>query len=169
MIKRLEAKYIYDIAAAHRLAWQKAFKGILSDTLLDGLRDNEFVTGWQDIITRAERTDLVKVLKGCKAIGFVSFGPPYHQDENSNAEIYGIYVHPNYWNQGIGCELVKETIQDLSKKDDYNGVVLWTMTGNKRSRKFYERNRFKVTDETRVSKRGDEFIEEVKYLYDATT
>lgn len=168
MIKRLEVKYINDVAVAHRLAWQKAFRGILSDELLDGLRDDEFVAGWQDMVTRTERTNLVKVLDSGKTVGFVSFGPPYRRDENSNAEIYGIYVHPNYWNQGIGYELMKEAIRDLAKKDDYNGVVLWAMIGNKRSRKFYEKIGFEKTDEARISKRGDESFKEIKYQHDAT-
>lgn len=165
VIKRLEAKNIDDVAVAHRLAWQKAFRGILSDVLLDGLTDDEFVANWQDIVTRTERTNLVKVLNKSKAVGFVSFGSSYHQDENSNTEIYGIYVHPDYSNRGIGYELMMAAIHYLAKKENYNGVVLWTMARNKRSRKFYEKAGFKVTNETRLSKRASESFEEIKYQY----
>ncbi len=60
MMKWLEAKYIDDVAVAHRAAWQKAFRGILSDPLLNALKDSEFVDSWRQIVKRADRTNLVK-------------------------------------------------------------------------------------------------------------
>ena len=167
MIKRLEAKYIDDVAVAQRIAWQRAFRGILSDPLLNALEDSEFVNNWKRIIKRMDRTNLAKITLEEKAVGFVSFGPPYDERETVNAEIYGIYIHPAYWNQGIGKELMIEAIGLLGKESRYNGVTLWTMTKNKKSNRFYEKIGFRRTDEQRISQRNGESFTEVKYYYDA--
>ena len=165
MIKRLEAKYIDDVAVAHKLAWQKAFRGVLSDMLLDALTDNEFIDSWNTIVTRLERTNLVKVTEEDKAVGFVSFGPPYDEQEAIGSEVYGIYVHPDHWNNKVGYELIMTAIEELTKKDGYNGVILWTMSKSQRSRRFYEKVGFQRTDEKRTSRRKSESFEEIKYQY----
>lgn len=165
MIKRLEAKYISDIANVHRLAWQKAFKGILSDTLLSSLTDQEFAEHWSNTITQVDRTNLIKVMGDDKAIGFVSFGPSRAVQETVRSEIYGLYLHPAYWNQMIGYELISQAIEYLTKENDYNGIILWTMTENLRSRAFYEKVGFQPTDRIRRAQRNHEFFDEIHYQY----
>ena len=165
MIQLLQEKYISDISIAHLTAWQKAFRGILSDAQLDNLQIENFVKGWQQNIYKIGRTNLIWVTENDKAVGFVSFGKPYDDNEKIQTEIYGIYVHPDFWKKGIGYQLMKNTVLKNSKQENFNGVILWVMTKNTTSRNFYKRFGFSPTKETRISKRNGEQFEEIKYQY----
>jgi len=162
MIQTLTEKYIADIASAHVTAWQKAFRGILSDEQLENLKVKDFIDGWKQNISKPGRTNLIWVTEDDQAVGFVAFGEPDDEHTESRAEIYGIYVHPDYWKKGIGYKLMLDAV---SKQESSNGVFLWVMTKNEASRKFYQRFGFVPTNETRVSSRNGDQFEEVKYQY----
>jgi len=163
MIIPLEEKYILDISVAHVAAWQRAFRGILSDEQLDNLQVDDFAKGWQHNIYKKGRTNLIWVAANDKAVGFVSFGKPYNKEEKINSEIYGFYVHPDFWKKRIGYQLMKNAVLKISKQENFNGVILWTMTKNLASRNFYERFGYFPTKETRISERNEERFEEIKY------
>ena len=94
-VRRMRASDIADTARAHLAAWQAAYTGILSGTLLDGLSQSEFERAWREIIRRPERTNLVVEREG-HAIGYIAFGPPAeHGQDTTTGEIYGLYVHPD--------------------------------------------------------------------------
>ena len=167
MIQSLIEKYIPDISAAHVAAWQKAFRGILSDELLDNIKVEDFEQGWKHNISKKERTNLIWVTENDKAVGFVSFGKSYDKAGKIQTEIYGIYVHPNHWGKGIGYQLMKNAVSKISVEENSNGVILWVMTKNTASRNFYERFGFFPTNKTRISKRNNEPFEEIKYQYNS--
>lgn len=162
MIRRLKKQDIEDIALTHLLSWQLGFKNILSDSLLQGLTKDEFLNIWLHIIKNKKRSNFV-ALSDKKPIAFVSFGPS--QESINVAEVYGIYVNPNFWRQGHGNLLMKKALTEISN-DSYSSVILWVMTKNNSARQFYEKNGFKKSLETRISKRKDESFEECKYQLD---
>jgi len=164
MIQPLIEKYIPDISVAHVAAWQKAYRGILSDEQLDNLQVENFIKGWKHNIFKKGRTNLIWVTENDKAVGFVSFGKPYDENEKIQAEIYGFYVHPDFWKKRIGYQLMKNAVLKISKQENFNGVILWVMTKNRASRNFYERFGFSQTKETKISKRNGEEFEEMKYI-----
>lgn len=165
MIISLRPEHIDQVAELHLLAWQKAFKGILSDGFLNSLTTEDFAEGWKGIMGRKERKNLISLNEEEKVTGFVSFGPPYDPQEKLSHEIYGIYVHPDYWGQKVGYELMNAAIERLEKKKNYKGALLWVMKDNDQSRIFYERFGFRSSEEIRISARGDDEFEEVKYEY----
>ncbi|WKN42422.1 GNAT family N-acetyltransferase [Tunicatimonas pelagia] len=162
MIVELKERHISDVAYAQMLAWQKAFEGILSEELLVRLQAEDFESNWKKIIQQTERKNLVW-LNEEDAVGFVSFGEPKDEKESADFEIYGIYVHPNYWNRKVGFELMKAAIDRIQQYSPESTVVLWVMKENLRSRKFYERFGFSSNGLNRTSTRNSEAFEEVKY------
>jgi len=62
MIQPLTKEYISDISIAHVVAWQKAFRGILSEEQLDNLQVQDFIKGWQHNICKEGRTNLIRFL-----------------------------------------------------------------------------------------------------------
>ena len=165
MVKPLEEKYIFDIVNAHLKAWQKAFTGILSESLLDELEIGDFIGNWKCVLDDESRTNLIYVNDLDRAIGFVSFGPPKETCDLFNHEIYGIYVHPDHWGKQIGYQLMCEAMDKIQTQEDFKGIFLWVMAGNAQSREFYEKFGFEATEETKTSSRYDEEFEEVKYIY----
>jgi RimJ/RimL family protein N-acetyltransferase len=166
MIIQLEEKHLEDIALTHLLTWQKAFKGILSENLLNRLDKNEFLYSWQQVIKNKERNNYVALSDEEKAIGFISFGP-YNNDKNNKcAEIYGIYVNPDYWRRGYAKSLMKKAISELEISKHFSGIFLWTMTKNVGARSFYEKVGFKSDGTSRVAERNGERFDECRYFYD---
>ena len=165
MIQNLKEKYIFDVVHTHLYAWKEAFRGILSDSLLNELEIGDFISSWKYIMDEDDRTNLIYVTELDRAVGFVAFGPSQEITASFNYEIHGIYVHPDHWGQRIGSQLMTEALHNLKTEDDCRGVFLWVMAGNARSRQFYEKLGFEVTEETRTSARYEEEFEEIKYTY----
>ena len=161
MIKPLEEKYLEDVAIAHLLAWQKAFQGILSDDLLYGLDKYEFLRIWKQTIQNEKRTNFIALNGENVAIGFISFGTS--KENRLWAEIIGIYVHPEFWDQGYGKALMKKAASELKNSGKYSKIILWVMAENDSARQFYEKTGFKLDAQTRTSERQGEEFDECMY------
>lgn len=166
MISQLKEKHLEDIALTHLLAWQKAFTGILSENLLSRLDKNEFLRSWQQTIQNKERINYVALTIEDKAIGFISFGPYDSVKNNEYAEIYGIYINPNYWRQGHAKSLMEKAILELENLKTYSKIFLWAMTKNIGAREFYEKVGFKPESTLRIAERKGEQFDECRYYYD---
>lgn len=164
MIKSLEEKYLPDVAIAHLLAWQKAYKGILSDDLLFSLDQHEFSRIWKQTIQNEKRKNYIALDDKGIAIGFVSFGSAKENDQS--AEIIGIYVHPNHWDEGHGKALMQKAISEIKNSRRYSKIILWVMTENDSARQFYEKLGFKLDSQTRTSERKGEQFKECRYSLD---
>lgn len=159
MIRLLKEKDIEAIALTHLLSWQFAFKNILSDHLLEELNIETFLETWRQIIKNKNRYNYIATSDNYP-IAFISFGQS-PEDENV-AEIYGIYVNPNFWRQGFGNLLLKKALEELSILG-YSSVILWVMVENNNARAFYAKNEFLNSYDKRTSQRKNEFFEEYKY------
>lgn len=165
MIIPIEERHLDEIALSQLLAWQKGFKGILSDELLRNLDKNDFLLAWRQILKNRERTNYVSLSENDKAVGFVSFGPYDKVKESSFAEIYGIYVNPLNWRQGHAKSLMERAVSDLEDSRKYAALYLWTMVQNPRAKKFYESFGFISDGSFRTSERNGESFAECRYCY----
>lgn len=163
MIQELQEQHIPDIAEAHVEAWRVAFKDILSAELLQSLEVEDFRANWETIIQFKERKNYIYQVDQGKAVGFVSFGIPKDDQETADWEIYGIYVHPQYWGKGIGYALMKYALDQLKELRKGSEVVLWTMADNVRSTSFYTKYGFSKSKHSRTSSRNGESFIEIQY------
>ncbi|MBL7202289.1 MAG: GNAT family N-acetyltransferase [Anaerolineae bacterium] len=163
IVRQMRASDIPGVARAHIAAWRVAFRGILSDRTLDGLRVEHFEGAWQEIIQRENRTNLVAE-QGGEILGYVAFGPTHdlQDDARPPGEIYGIYVHPDHWRVGAGRSLMSQALKQL-RGQGFTRVIVWTMAGNAISRGFYEKNRFVLDGGERTSERGGERFQELVF------
>lgn len=163
MIIEFKEDRVTEIAEAQVGAWQKAFKGILSDELLSGLAVAKFAENWTSILAQKERKNYIYVNEQNKGVGFISYGQPKDQEEAAHFEIYGIYVHPAYWGQGIGYQLMQFAIDAIVAFNPSVKIILWTMHENNLSKKFYKGFGFTETRKRRVSQRNEENFEEIQF------
>lgn len=56
---------------------------------------------------------------------------------NAHAELKRVYIHPQYWNNGIGSDLVNHAL-NIAGSHKKNYVELWSDTRFERSHRFYE-------------------------------
>jgi ribosomal protein S18 acetylase RimI-like enzyme len=121
------------IALLHVLAWQKAYRGLLPDEVLDTLSVDEWARKRRERLGNdGPRRTIVATLDGV-VVGFARFGPDRYEEEFG--EIQAIYVHPDYWGKGAGDALIRTALENLPQQE----VGLWMLEGNERAQRFYAR------------------------------
>ena len=148
------------IAGIRVRGWQTAYRGQLPDAFLDGLIVEP--DRWRSYLAEPApgRHALVAETDGV-VNGFVTFGPSRDQDA-PGGEIYAVYVDPPRYGRGIGTELMAAAESQLSA-DGHDNAVLWTLTSNERTRRFYERLGWRTDGTTKTDARLGVALEETRY------
>lgn len=155
---------IPDVVEVAGAAWRAAYSDILPAEVFDQWSIAEAAKGWREIVDDPERTTLVIETEG-RVRGYVGFGRARDDDLDPahTAEVYGLYVHPDWWGRGLGWALLQAAYRVLVERG-YRGVSLWTMRDNARARQFYERAGLTWDGQTKTSERGIARFVEVRYL-----
>lgn len=129
------------IAQIHTSSWQAAYSGIVPDEILIGL----------DPVKRSQKLKIQInefpesygiVYKGEDPAGFICFGPSRDQDRlERDGEIYAIYLHPKFYHQGIGTQLILWGEIELSKKG-FQRIFIWVLEKNINAINFYQKNNY---------------------------
>lgn len=148
----------------HSESWKVAYKGIVPDSVLDNMSVEKGEKKFYDsFINGLERN--VIAFKNNQAAGFMCLGKCRDEDlDSSYGEIWGIYLLPSFWRQGIGKELLQWGINDLRNKG-YNKISLWVLEENINARKFYEKMGF-VHDGTVKELDFSKPLNEYRYVSD---
>lgn len=154
----------HDIAEVHVASWKAVYRGLMPDSVLNGLSVPKRAAMWQRIIAEQKFRLLVAEHDG-RIVGLVNFGPTRDPDAVPGliGEILAIYVDPDFWHEGIGRGLLAAAFLEL-KSAGHNEVALWVLDSNSRARVFYERAGFSVDGATKTEIVGDDAkIQEVRY------
>jgi GNAT superfamily N-acetyltransferase len=154
----------YGIAEVQVAAWKAAYRGLMPDSVLDGLSVPKREEMWRRIVAEQKFQLLVAEHDG-GIIGFVDFGTCRDSgaDPRLTGEILAIYVDPNRWHAGIGQGLLGAALSGL-KLAGFNEATLWVLDSNSRARVFYERAGFSSDGATKSEIIGDNAkIQEVRY------
>ena len=116
------------IATIHVCAWRVAYEGIVPAQYLASLSVQERANLWRRIISEQRGTVLLAIAPN-GALGFVSFGPSRDKDGKEKAEIYAIYVLPEFWKQGMGRELLDEAERRIGDCH-FTALTLWVLEKN---------------------------------------
>ena len=136
------------IAIAHTVAWQVAYRGVVPDDVLDSPASLEARrAGWARSLARprGQRADpddrtYVPEVDG-QVVGFGHVGL-HRPDEGAErvvglGELYGFYVHPDWWGTGVAEPLIEACHEELDRR--FDSAMLWVLRENPRARRFYER------------------------------
>ena len=120
-------------------AWQAAYRGIMPDDYLDGLRAEQRAAMWQRALADLGPDRWVRVLTvGDEVVGFASSGPELADvSDSETGQLYAINFDPDHWGRGLGRALLAEVTRGLADAG-YHTAVLWVATGNERARRLYE-------------------------------
>jgi GNAT superfamily N-acetyltransferase len=155
------------IATIRAQSWQAAYQGLIPAPQLaratgpgSVLRHSEAIRRelWTGMVIAAAGTGGAD--SGATVIGFASFGPERGPDgqrgpapgpghERARAELYAIYVIPEYWSTGAGRALMDAALRRAATVG-YGSVSLWVLRDNRRARRFYERAGFTLTGDSDV-------------------
>ena len=153
------------IAAVNVRAWKAAYRGLLPDAVLDRLKVDErggTRRQWMGRDRPPEQQTWVTTARG-KVIGYSDTGLARDKDaEQGWAEVWTLYLDPDHWDRGAGRELFAHATADLTARG-YSPLILWTMDGNARARRFYEAAGWHWDGARKADDRGDHVIHEVRY------
>jgi ribosomal protein S18 acetylase RimI-like enzyme len=149
------------IAAIHVRTWQTAYEGIVPAQFLAALSIQERANMWRIVISEHHGFVLLAASPHGE-VGFISFGPSRVEDGREKAEIYAIYVLPQFWHQGIGRELLDEAERRLEGQH-FVAITLWVLEKNAQARQFYVARGFRLDASRREQKIGGSLLTEVRY------
>ncbi len=132
------------IASLHIEGWKGAYGGIVDQAYLDGLSVEQRIKDWTEWMTAGE-SEVFLAEEGGQPAGFVVIGrtktPPPGSSPirpSHSGEIYALYLHPDFWRQGIGTALIKHAAREL-KDRKHSTVCLWVLDKNERAKAFYQK------------------------------
>lgn len=150
------------IAEIHTSSWRATYRGIVADQILDNLDTQKRSAQLKNDINQYPQLYNI-VYKGKEPAGFASFGrsrDPNSQD--TDGEIYAIYLHPQFLNQGIGRKLFQWSEEELRKKG-YQRIFIWVLEDNLNARNFYEKHNYQFDGSIKDIRIG-KVLQEIRYL-----
>jgi ribosomal protein S18 acetylase RimI-like enzyme len=149
------------IATIHICAWRAAYEGIVPAQYLASLSIQERAHLWRRVISEQHGAVLLAVAPHGE-VGFISFGPSRDKDGREKAEIYAIYVLPEFWHRGIGLQLLEEAERQLEARH-FISFTLWVLEENTQARRFYEATGFRLDGGRRQETIFGSSLTEVRY------
>jgi len=126
------------IAELHVLAARAAYSGLLSPDIISGMTTESRLSLWKNWFDLPNQQ--IHVLQdGHPIIGFfrTCAAEDREQPPKNFGELTHLYVDPQKMSKGLGHQLF-EHAQSLMEEADFAGMLLWTIEGNERARRFYE-------------------------------
>ena len=151
-----------EVAGVHVRSWQVAYRGLLPDEYLDGLRPEDrakhYVFGLTD---RTQPGTIVAVDKGA-ICGFATTAPTRDVDVQGYGELCALYVDPLCWGRGVGQALMAAARQRLTLAG-FADAVLWVLVGNDRATRFYRADGWAPDGSRRLDEVWGTAVDEVRY------
>lgn len=124
------------VARVHVRAWQAAYRGLMPDDYLDGLRPEDRAQRYDFATTDAARPRTLVAVEADEILGFATISPSRDEDVRGHGELCALYVEPTVWGRGIGRSLAAAARSELSRQG-FTKAVLWVVAGNARAEQFY--------------------------------
>lgn len=127
------------IARVRVATWRSAYAGILPAAFLDDMSVDEVRHNWEGILAAEGRQGYSYVADANPGgvCGFIIGGMARHFDPAYPAELYAIYLLPEFQRSGAGRRLVAELVARLLN-DDMDAMQVWVLAENHPARRFYE-------------------------------
>ena len=127
------------VGRIHVESWREAYRGLLSDNLLDSVSAVVRAAMWRGAL-ESDRPILLFVAQqpSGSLVGFAGGGSSRAASLPHDAEIYAIYVLREA--QGLGCgRRLMAALADALRARGFRSLCLWVLEENAGARRFYER------------------------------
>lgn len=142
----------------HSNSWKIAYRDIVPESILVNISADKRQKYFEKAISEGQEEDIL-IFADDKAVGFMCIGECRDDDKDDTfGEIWGIYLLPEYWNNGIGSYFINWGLNEL-KNRGYKKVSLWVLEENFIARKFYEKMGFKHDGTIKELTLGKKLIE----------
>jgi RimJ/RimL family protein N-acetyltransferase len=161
-IRKATIADIPNISRIHALTWKAAYQGLVPQTFLDELKEDNWTEVFTDSIGRRLLT-VQLIFDGGKPAGCISYGKSRDNGLPDWGEVVSFYLLPQYWGKGYAKLLMDTAMADLSR--NFRNVYLWVLKENKRARRFYEKNHFRWNNEEAEFELQGQKLADVRYVY----
>lgn len=135
MIRKATVDDAESIATIHVRTWQIAYAEIFPAEFLANLSVENRITAWRQQLSENTSATFIAEDKGL-VTGWVSGGASVDADARGASEVQAIYVLPEYWEAGIGAQLMQAIEAALPPSPS---TTLWVLRDNSRAIRFYEK------------------------------
>ena len=153
MIRSASTADAAQIYGVQRDSWLAAYQGIIAHEIIDRVTAPDGGARVRQVFRTRPWQRMVVAADGQEIVGYASFGPeldvfapwPHPMSpagrQGEVAELYALYVHPEWWSTGTGRSLMDHVLAKVSRAG-FPNVMLWVLERNARARRFYERAGF---------------------------
>lgn len=124
------------VGGVHVRAWQAAYRGLMPDEYLNGLRPEERAQRYDFASLDPSKPRTLVALEADTVLGFATIAPARDEDVAGQGELCALYVEPDCWGRGVGRALASAARSDLARLG-FAKAVLWVIAGNARAQRFY--------------------------------
>jgi len=154
------------IARVHVESWRTAYRGLVPQSILDGLSIERRAEFWSRRLDEpGETRTWLGELDG-EIVGFVATARPADPElPPDTAEIESIYLLARSRGLGFGRRLLQRATRDLVERG-FASAILWVFTANERARRFYEAAGWQPDGTAQMLDFDGTAIEEIRYGVD---
>jgi ribosomal protein S18 acetylase RimI-like enzyme len=149
------------VAEVHVRAWQVAYRGLLPDDDLDGLRAEDRAARYTFHLVGPEHPATTVALEDGEIRGFVTTGPA-RGCAQTVGEVYAINVDPAAWGRGVGRALMAHARARLAERG-CTEALLWVLVGNVRAERFYRADGWRADGTQRDDEVWGVRVSELRY------
>ncbi len=150
------------VAELHVRSWQDGYRGLLPDEYLDALRPEDRAKRYTFGDPNPLKPATIVAIEAGGICGFATVGPSRDRDDEGNGEVWGLYVDPDRWGNGIGRVLIEAARGRLAQQG-YESASLWVLSGNRRAERFYMIDGWEPDGTRRVDQLGGLTVTENRY------
>jgi GNAT superfamily N-acetyltransferase len=127
------------IARVHVRSWQVAYRGLVPDSILNGLSVEQRRTIWHQLLANNDGVFTLVAERNTELVGFCSIATPSRDGDatEETCEVTAIYVAPSAWRAGIGRALLGTALDEV-RQNGWREVTLWVFAANVGARAFYD-------------------------------
>lgn len=136
ILRPAEPEDAMPVARVHVRAWQAAYRGLMPDDYLAGLRAEDRAQRYDFASRDSAHPRTVVATEADTVLGFATIAPARDEGVAGQGELCALYVEPDCWGRGIGRALASAARGDLYRAG-FTQAVLWVVAGNARAQQFY--------------------------------
>jgi GNAT superfamily N-acetyltransferase len=147
------------IGIVHAASWEAAYAPFFDDEFAAGQIASR-LERWHERVAAGEGLIMAGAVDG-RVLAFS--WSQWSAQRPGAAEILSFYGHPDGWGTGVAAVLMEHTLKEL-KAEGFDEVHLWTLQETPQSRRFYTKEGFTETGNTRPRDfGGGRILEQLEY------
>ena len=150
------------VARVHVRAWQVAYRGLMPDDFLHGMRPEDRAQRYDFTGLDPARPRTLVAIEADTVLGFATVSPARDEDAAGQGELCALYVEPDCWGRGIGQALASAARGDLYRLG-FRKAVLWVVAGNARAEQFYRADGWTCDESHRQRQFWSSTLDTVRY------